>query len=89
MNVWLIKLNQTFGFQLVRLIKIRMLETIEKQWRIQVWAPSPAYQTWRFFETEILTSKGSYITFKLADFLVKRALHFATKLNVRDIIYLL
>ena len=66
-----------------------MLETIEKQWRIQVWAPSAAYQTWRFFETEILTSKGSYITFKLADFLVKRALHFATKLNVRDIIYLL
>ena len=35
--------------------------------------------------TEILTSKGSYITFQLADFVMKRTLHFATKLNFRDI----
>ena len=37
-------------------------------------------------ETESITSTGSYITFKLGDFLMKRTLHFATKLNSRDII---
>ena len=48
----------------------------------------PPYQTWRLFETEILTSTGFYITFYLADFfffLMKCALHFATKRNSRGI----
>ena len=45
----------------------------------------PPYQTWRLFETEILTSTWSYITFNWLIFLMKHALHFATKLNSRDI----
>ena len=46
----------------------------------------PPYQTWRLFETEIFTSTGLYVTFKLSDFLkIKHGLHFATKLNSRDI----
>ena len=28
----------------------------------------PPYQTWRLFETEIFTSTGLYVTFKLSDF---------------------
>ena len=55
--------------------------------RLAQWRTSrPSYQTWRLFGTEILTSTGSYITFYLADFfLMKRALHFVSKLNSRDI----
>ena len=59
-----------------------------KQWRIPGEGPDPPspHQTWRLFETEILTSTGSYITFYLADFfLMKHTLTFASKLNFRDI----
>ena len=47
-------------------------------------SPAPIRPT-ACLRTEILTSKGSYITFQLADFVMKRTLHFATKLNFRDI----
>ena len=47
---------------------------------------APPYQTWCLFEIEILTSTGWNMTFWLADFFSrKRALHFAIKLNSRDI----
>ena len=72
--------------------KKKILNTIKVplvQCRIQgedpgIRTPPPPPETWRLFETEMLTPTGSYITFYLADFLVKRALHFATKLNSRD-----
>ena len=63
------------------------MNTRNTQWKIQgegpkYWDPSP-HQTWRLFDTEILTSTGSYITYPLADFfLMERTLHFATKLFV-------
>ena len=48
-------------------------------------APPPPYQTWRLFENAILTSTGFVYHFLTGwSFLMKRALHFATKLNSRD-----
>ena len=53
--------------------------------------PPPPPQNWRLFDTEILTSTESQpIIYRLkwrifSLFLTKRALHFATKLNSRDI----
>ena len=47
--------------------------------------PPPPYQTWRLFENAILTSTGFVYHFLTGwSFLMKRALHFATKLNSRD-----
>ena len=47
---------------------------------------TPPYQTWCLFETETLTSTGSYITFlTMWFFSMKRTLHFATKINSRYI----
>ena len=45
------------------------------------------HHTWRLFETQILTSIGSYIAFynNWLIFLMKRALYFITRLNSRDI----
>ena len=53
------------------------------QWRIL--GEGPAYQTWRLFDTKILTSAGYISLFSRLIFLMKHALHFAVKLNSRDI----
>ena len=65
------------------------MNTRSMQWKIQGEGPKYRdpfpHQTWRLFDTEILTSKGSDITYQLADFLfflMKGTLHFATKLYV-------
>ena len=44
-----------------------------------------AYQTWRLFETKILTSAGYISLFNWLIFLMKHALHFTVKINSRDI----
>ena len=64
----------------------KMMRSGVAQCKTEEW-PSVAdpYQTWRLFETEILTSTGSYITFNWLIFLMKRASHFSTELNSRDI----
>ena len=65
------------------------MNTRSMQWKIQGEGPKYRdpfpHQTWRLFDTEILTCTRSDITYLLADFfffLMKRTLHFATKLYV-------
>jgi len=38
--------------------------------------PDPPYQSWRLFETVILKSTQTYITFKLADFFNEKRVEF-------------